>query len=241
MSVFYSIVYPDRVCILTDGGVYDADGNLVATCRKVFPSPNLPFAVTCRASPVDRIPEIIDRMDAWINRRADPIEKDRVLACIGPIEEFFQDLGRREGTFTAEFLFAGYSKAVGPQQWLLVCHGLSADIPPFTLWNPGDNVQAGRPVSYEDLARQGVSAADVTDPNFSRRFGAVFMSIARKKPGLMPGSSRPFHMIGGHADLTTITEYGVTVERLCSWPDKLGRRIDPSLPMILPDGQEVAA
>ncbi|TBC78003.1 hypothetical protein [Rhizobium ruizarguesonis] len=241
MSVFYSIVYPDRVCILTDGGVYDAAGNLVATCRKVFPSPNLPFAVTCRASPADRIPEIIDSMDAWINRRADPLEKDRVLACLTPIEEFFHELGKREGTFPAEFLFAGFSKAAGPQHWLLFCHDREGVCPPFKLVHPGNDVQNGIGLTHEDLARHGISPAEIAKADFFARFGASFMAIARKKRAVMFGMSTPLHFVGGHCDLTTITEHGVTVERLCTWPDKLGRPIDPSLPMILPDGQEVAA
>ncbi|UFW76712.1 hypothetical protein [Rhizobium sp. SU303] len=120
----------------------------------------------------------------------------------------------------------GFSKAAGPQHWLLFCHDREGVCPPFKLVHPGNDVQNGIGLTHEDLARHGISPSEVAKPDFFARFGASFMAIARTKRAVMFGMSTPLHFVGGHCDLTTITEHGVTVERLCTWPDKLGRPVE---------------
>lgn len=241
MSAHYSFLYSDRACILSDQGVWDANGNLAAIRQKVCVSPTLPFAVFLQGKPVEKLAQIIDDMDAWINKHGDRLGRDRVLACLPAIEDYFQDLGRREGQLEAQFLFVGFSKAAGPQQWLLRCNDRFAarGVLPYSLFNPGREVQSGPPVTMADLtAGLGIDPSEVLQPDFPDRYGARFMSIARQKEEDVPGEGRR-RIVGGGCDLATITAEGVTVKTLCRWNDEIGKPIDPSLPMLYP--AEVAA
>ena len=50
MSAFYSLCYPDRVELLTDGAIYLEDGTLTDIREKVFRSETVPMAITGRGS-----------------------------------------------------------------------------------------------------------------------------------------------------------------------------------------------
>ncbi|TBA34795.1 hypothetical protein [Rhizobium ruizarguesonis] len=98
-------------------------------------------------------------------------------------------------------------------------------MPPFKLVHPGNDFQNGIGLTHEDLTHHGISPADVAKPDFFARFGASFMDIARKKRAVMFGMSTPLHFVGGHRDLTTITEHGVTLERAPGRTSSAGRSI----------------
>lgn len=244
MSAFYSFVYPDRVCILSDGGAWDEGGNLIGITRKVIVSPNLPFAVVPQGRPYEKLMAIILEMDAFIERKANRLERDGVMASLSPIEDYFEQLGKREGETEAQFLIAGCTKATGPEHWIVCCHSRyeSQGVPAFKLINPGLEIQAGPPVSLTELEMVlKIGHNEVTEPTFPAKHGARFMALARQKVIREPGTGAKYVGIGGFCELTTITATGVTNETLCSWPDQVGRPLDPHLPMILPHGQEVAA
>lgn len=236
MSVHYTFLYADRACVLSDRGVWDDQGNLVGTCQKAWVSPNLPFAVFMQGKPVEKLVQVIADMDAWIDKHCDRLGRDRVLASLPAIETYFQDLGRREGKIDAQFLFVGFSKAAGPQQWIVCCHDMhkTQGIAAFSLVNPGRELQSGPPVTLPDLAGEGIEQRDVLKSEFPEKYGAQFISIARRKQLTVPGESSPRFVVGGGCDLTTITAEGVAVKTLCRWNDEIGEPIDASLPAIFP-------
>lgn len=59
------------------------------------------------------------------------------------------------------------------------------------------------------------------------------MAVMRRQKG--PNPAKPdlpeIYGIGGHCDLTTVTADGVAIERLRSWPDEIGQKIEPMAPV----------
>lgn len=57
--------------------------------------------------------------------------------------------------------------------------------------------------------------------------------------GMFDGQAQ--HIVGGHAVLTEITEFGITQRIARTWPDRIGQRIDPGPLVAIPTAAPAAA
>jgi hypothetical protein len=225
MSAIYSFVYSDRVHVLTDGGFFHEDGVLAGVRRKLFASDTFPLVIACRGRPAGRIAEIVGEMESYFERHAVTRSMDACLAAIG---DYFRELQARSDPFEAEFLLAAFSETGGPCHFFIHCHG-RYDFPAFSLCSLGNDIQAGPPVSLDDLAAVGVTTPDIVRPDFPPLHGATLMQIARRKLEAVPETGMSMHLVGGHCELATVSADGVEIRTLCRWPDEIGKPIDPTL------------
>jgi hypothetical protein len=210
MSAFYSFRYPDRVQLLTDGGVFDENGVLCIVERKVLAFPGLPLVVTGRGTPANRVFEIIRNMAKFVDSF---MAFDDIDPVIELLRSFIRELGAEHGTFDAEFLIAGYSARLGACHFIVPCHD-HWGIEPFELASPGAQIAAGPAISMNDLAHLNLTSDDIADPDFPRRHGMEIMGAMRRKRARIPGSDREIYGVGGFCDLATVSAQGAAIETL---------------------------
>lgn len=218
MSAFYALAHDDRIEMLTDGAVYEDDGTLTAIRRKVWYSDKLPMAITGRGASkavelmamAVLLPDVYGSVDKVI---------DGIPALLDKMAE--KTAGAASGARMIEMVIAAISETRGPV--LLYAANTNAYgldwLEPFKLYDVGHEWGGGTPAD--------ISGIDISDG--LRGCGAELFERMRRIPG--PSAERPdlpdVYGIGGHVDLTTVRASGVTVERLRTWPDEIGERIDP--------------
>ncbi|MBW8445992.1 MAG: hypothetical protein K0M49_10220 [Arenimonas sp.] len=220
MSAFYSFVYPDRVCLLTDGGFFDEEGILRLVASKVFAVPGKPMAITGRGSPSEKVFAVINDLATCLS------QAPSVDRAMDEAKLFFRTLAAG-GLYDAEFLIAAYCETSGPSHFFVQCHG-HWDIPSFELVSPGVQICGGPEISINDLAHLNLSDEELLSPDFPAAYGMEVMSAMRRKRGSIPGTSRAFYGVAGTVDLTTITEAGTQIVTLAAWEDEIGKAVDPS-------------
>ncbi|WP_139788976.1 hypothetical protein [Manganibacter manganicus] len=212
------MAHDDKIELLTDGAVYEDDGTLTAIRRKVWYSDKIPMAITGRgaAKAVELVAyaflltDMIGSVDNTIDGITKALDKlaDKAAATESEpamIEMLVATISETRGPM---LLYASNANAYG-LDWL----------EPFKLYDVGREWGGGAPI---DPAGLDLSAG-------LRSCGVELFERMRRVSDINP--ARPdlpaIHGIGGHVDLTTVTASGITVERLRTWPDIIGEKIDP--------------
>lgn len=217
MSAFYAVLHDDKIELLTDGAVYEDDGVLTAIRRKVWYSDKIPMAITGRGASkaveftamaflltdvFGSVDKVIEGIPALLDKMA---EKTAAATRPRMIEMVIATISETRGPV---LLYAANTNAYG-LDWL----------EPFKLYDVGREWGGGTPADIS-----GIDASDGL-----HGCGAELFERMRRIPG--PSAERPdlpdIYGIGGHVDLTTVRTSGVTVERLRTWPDVIGEKIDP--------------
>lgn len=220
MSAVLSMGVPGAVYMLTDGAGYDSEGVIRWLGRKVQTAKLVPFAVTTRGPA-----ELGDQMKSFVCSSVDKFGLD---AFIDYMPQFLSDMQARPEITEAlacapmEVVMAGFSPARGAFRLKLVTHGEHA----FQLKEP-DVVEYGGPMDTDPTPFVRMLKPGDTAESWIRTGGIAFMEACRHQLGLSPDGSRSFCAIGGQIDLTIVTEHGVTVETLRTWPDVIGDKIEP--------------
>lgn len=215
MSAFYSLCYPDRVELLTDGAIYVEDGTLVDIREKVHRSPYLPMAITGRGSAA---------MDAFAKAII-------VLSSVGSFDQTMERtvamLERRKPLGVpdhCEVLIAGMSETAGPRMLYFStvdAYGLP-EFEPWTLYDVTGEWGGGPQLTADEIA--GLDAT-----NGLASCGVAIFEAMRRQRG--PNPIRPelpeIYGIGGHVDHTVIDACGARTTRLHTWPDRVGEKIEP--------------
>ncbi|QBK30772.1 hypothetical protein [Roseitalea porphyridii] len=228
MSAYYLIVREDRVEMLTDGAVYREDGTLIDIQCKSLPVGDLPLAITGRGEMA-----ALEAMEAALRVVGASGSVDRVIAYL---QAMLGDERRREqlGRYEHELILAGVSDAGTPFAMMYTTHAAYADMHPFTLYDIGPEYGGGPaidpaklPFTPDDFVAAGNDAM--------RRFGADIVEAMRRQKA--PNPAKPdlpeIYGIGGHCDLTTVTADGVEIERLRTWPDQIGEKIEPAVAVLV--------
>jgi len=228
MSAFFSFQYPDCVQLLTDGGFFDTEGNLIHVGSKVMKLPGMPIAMSGRGTASD-VFHLAETIGAHIGKLVPLGSVDRIL---DGIREIFQSTVRNLGSRQAEFIVAAWSEALGPQHYFVHLHG-HYPTPAFELANLGAQIAGGPAISWADISHLGVTAGDLADSGFPLIHGVGVMNAMRGKQGRVPGTERDIYGVGGLCELTTVSRTGVQSRILCRYPDELGKPVDPKRQALL--------
>ncbi|TAZ76556.1 hypothetical protein [Rhizobium ruizarguesonis] len=222
MSLIISAVYTDSVVMLTDGATIDEDGILQMVGTKVAVSRSLPLAVSCRGSYA--ICSVLLDAVATVSEMG---TFDQTIATVEAMILQNRGMLEKEG-LEFELMIAGISETVGACHFHMASKALEGfydawamkllDYACMIFGGVWDRISSG--VSDEMLIAAG-------EDGF-RQYGVQIVDAMRAAEGNEPGAARPgCVVIGGRLDLTVITRDGATIERLHTWPDVIGKRIDP--------------
>lgn len=131
------------------------------------------------------------------------------------------------GHVEAEFLFAFWSLADGPQHFFLPMPPHSG-VPPFRAHACGDQAAGGAAICWEDLSHLDLTADDLARSQFPRDYGPDILQ-AMRKPASVPGQARQYVAMGGKCELVTIDRAGVSKAVLASWNDRIGEPLQLDL------------
>lgn len=231
MSGFISAQSGSEVCLLTDGAGYDNDGVIRSLGRKVTVGKVAKIAVTTRGNAL-----IGEKHQRRLCDTADVIGVDGAIACFrAALPELASD-PRHGGLDFLHWHIAAWSETMGLVRFS--AHNLPM---PFsdgeeplhlTLVEPGKSYTAATNANAQTLIECGVTSrmGGESFSDFLERSGAAIMEAQRRTPAkLLEGqhSAEPQYLIGGQCDLTIVTQHGVSMKTLKTWPDKIGDKIDP--------------
>lgn len=222
MSAFYAMAFPDRVELLTDGAVYNEDGTLVDIKCKVYVSGHLPLAITGRG-----VTEVIEIFaDAFLLYSNACSTFDEAISGI----QWMLDRRKDRGVpHDVEVVICGISETRGPCIFYFATADMyGAGIEPWRLLDAGGELGGGASADVgADIAASGIAPEDAREG--LRGVAVPLFDAMRRRKGpnpLKPGLPDVYG-IGGHIDLTVVRPTGCTVERLHTWSDVVGERIEP--------------
>jgi hypothetical protein len=220
MTAFMLAPYRDRVEILSDGAIYTPAGVLLGTGYKVRTSAVLPLALVGSGS-VAEINRIADAILAAADTTGSVDDTLDILAGtlanIGETPNF--DTGLR-------LAIGAISETCGPVCFVFsTFEDPSSSLPAFRLHRMERCFAQGAVARSEDLAAYGrlsISHGLEKDAAF------VFNSMRKQKmTNPADPAQEPGFKVGGHVDLTVIRTDGYEQRRILTWPDEVGRLIDP--------------
>lgn len=222
MSAFVAVRYDDCIKLLTDGSAIDVKtGRLGAVVNKVWKSHSLPIAVTGRGSWIaveDTAKMIISIADRYGS-------VDRSIFALRGTMDYRKSLPNR---LLFDVLITAWSETEGPKLWTFGTHDQSPGFPPFELHDLGDTALGGPTLSPDAVAE--FATVPLSDPQFFDKHGAEVLDWMRRQEAEInlyePGDLRGYH-IGGHCQLTTITEASATTVTLQQFDDEVGEPINP--------------
>ncbi|ESY42034.1 hypothetical protein X747_14740 [Mesorhizobium sp. LNJC384A00] len=231
MSAFLGMKYPDAIRVLTDGTAYDYETGTVGEIKnKAVCSSEAPFMVTGRGKS-----GAVDMVARDLARFADEHGVDMALLRAGAIGRKLKNDSGRGGRYAGrkpapfDLLIVGWSQTEGPKLYSLSTLDVSPGFPPYELHDVGDIALGGpQPTDDQLFALYRRSGFVPGNPEFMAKCGAdLFELMRRAPPELNIYGGKLEYTIGGHCQLTTITETGAVTETLRVWPDEVGKPINP--------------
>ncbi len=219
MTAFVLKPYHDRVEILTDGATYTPDGILLTKSYKVHLAHEAPLAIVGSGSVIE-IKQAVDVILALADATGSVDKTLKSLSdALAPVAASpNRDAGFRIG-------IAAISEAAGP-----ICLHVSsfdeADVPAFELvYAPTGFGQGSMPDADTMVANlahlQGTKDGLAAD-------GPWLFEQMRQKKNINPAypDKEPIYTVGGHVDLTIVRKNEYEHQRLLTWPDVVGQKID---------------
>lgn len=220
MTAFVLKPYHNRVEILTDGAYYSPDGVLLSTAYKVHLAHEAPLAIVGSGSVVE-IKQAADVILALADATGSVDETLKSLSnALAPVATSpSRDAGFRIG-------IAAISETAGP----ICLHFSSFDegaasafelVYAPTGFGQGSMPDAGTMVA--NLAHlQGTKDGLAAD-------GPWLFEQMRRKKNVNPAypDKEPIYNVGGHLDLTIVRKDVYEHQRLVTWPDVVGQKIEP--------------
>lgn len=208
MSVINVLRQHNAVHVLSDGAAYDGMGKFVYFQSKVLPAPHLNAVIACRGMKLT-IPFVADALASCAE------SYDALRSMAGSVSKlFFEQVTRGSAREDIEIVVAGFSEK-GPDSYVVVSHNRSPGIAPWTVVDTGAAYLS--PFS-EDVAN--ALKSKFPDPNVG------CMDAARDGLAIMELQRSQFPRVGGFAQLTTVTEWSITMRVLKRWPDRLAGKGD---------------
>lgn len=222
MSAFVSMVYPDRVEMLTDGATCLPSGTLIHRTDKVRASHRVPMAITGRGRHED-----VARFADAILDLTKTLTVDETLEAVAAALDagVFQETDQ-----PYEIVLACISESCGPRQLVFTSMARPDAEPSVEAFKLHDltelrMIAGGVPIIPEDVP--GVTATDIGTG--LRAVGVpLFEAMRRRGKGDAWGGGEAY-WIGGHIDWTVVDADGVRTERIHEWPDQLFQMIQPGV------------
>jgi hypothetical protein len=205
------IIGEEAVWLLTDRAWQHKDGRLIKVQPKVMTCARLSLAIAYSGRQNSGSAGIIAN---WLDDRSDQAE---ILAGAAEATRLIRD-----DMMVFDAVVESRGRPAMPRSFNLF----------LALWSR----ERGRPEAYRIETRRGIAGAlqsvdryywpPVDQSLAPRRFdpaAARALIEAQRRVRLTGGR----YYVGGGADLTTITEDGLTTETLCTWPDRIGALISP--------------
>lgn len=228
MTLALSSLGSATVTILSDAAIYDADGVVTALRSKIHCSPSIPLVVAPIgfAEGGDQVANAIIGLSGCGSFDTTILLAARVIASLAMLEI------PEQGHFA--IMIAGISESRGPCHFVAFTRSPEPDVfPSFELCDPG-TTEAGNGVQLDasDLEAVGMTEAAMRSASGSliRTFALPLAEAmrAKKSTNFMAPSEAVKHIVGGWLELTTITNAGVKIDRITTWPDVIGQKIVPS-------------
>lgn len=243
MSSVVAICQTDAIHLVTDGALYDHEGTVTAFQSKIIPLRSAGSVLALRgaswaAGPLTLILGAADSFDQAIDRLPDLMER--------MVIQFNDKLGLDVPSVDRDFevTIAGWSSKYGR----FVVAVASSYIP----CDPDDSSGNSHQPDYQQfvpreapkaytaplidvqgvLGREIITMGDVNALDGGVD-GFALHCAQRVTPGIYCG--KPVHLIGGFAELTTITRAGFESRIIREWPDAVGQKIAPegAVPLAL--------
>jgi hypothetical protein len=228
MSALNVIQQSAAVHLVSDGAGYAPDGTIVAFRSKLFPdqekrcvagflgrSPNI-YPIGMALQPnfdalVDHLGEIVETMHGWLHR----LEPDETFEPMRQFTTVVAGWSDRRGEVIA------FAASTEPSQCAMLF-----DRPEARPYVPLELpiLVASPPVSISETLGSIASLDDIDRRDPAEMALAL---IEAQRRGRFRVGERDLHIVGGFADMASVTENGVTVRRLVTWPDAIGAKIDP--------------
>lgn len=229
MTAFIIKPYFDRVEILTDGANYTPDGVMLYTSYKVHLAHSVPMAIVGSGS-VAEIKQATDSILALADATGSVDETLKLLlSALAPIAlSPNRDTGFRIG-------IAAISETDGP----ISLHFSSfdeGDVPAFQLvYAPNGFGQGSMPTTETLIENIGILKG--TKEGLAADGPWLFAQMRQSK-NINPAhpDSEPIYSVGGHLDHTILWVDKYEQNRLITWPDKVGEKIQPELKRNLMEG-----
>lgn len=225
MTAYFAVPYADRIEMMADGACCDPQGVLLEAVTKIWSVPGKPVALTARGALNQVKPFCDDAIAAFI--AAPTIDQALVkLSDTMPIHPAILY------PWWFEVVIAAMSESMGPTLWYYSNHRtdgpLGSDtVPPMKLIRWQGIAAGGSGLDEHEVAALGV-ARHATEKG-AKDLGMKLMEAWRRK-AVVPRNEPDgpaVHGVGCHVDHATVSAAGVVIERIHTWPDDIGRPIQP--------------
>ncbi|RJG51807.1 hypothetical protein D0Z70_22520 [Sphingobium terrigena] len=234
MSAIVILQQTDAIHLITDGATYRDDGTVLEIRSKVTPLPAANCALAMRGGtwacqPLAAALSLCGSFDEIAE-----VLPDVVAGMTATYEIYFGDRPSHPKHF--EIVIAGWSDNMDRMvaAVALTRQRNDPDDPtgfstfdiyePGTLFVPGQGCTIPAIDIEATLGRSLTTQADIDalDPGMD---GFTLHAAQRREPGLYRG--RAAYIIGGFAELTTVTRHGIESQVIHEWPDAVGQKITP--------------
>lgn len=216
MTASNAFVGPDAAYLLTDTAVTAETGNVLTFTRKAVASGPLRVAA-CIAG------------EGTVFK----LEDGSLMSPLGNVEDVFEQSATQEDAFAAlpAAIAAGYEAVssitggTGKFRVLIAAWWMATREPRvYFAFTAGYGPAEMKPFALNRLNFMLAPDIPHIDPSRlrERQQARRLIEAQRRKP--WPDG---IYRIGGCAELTTVDGDGVRTERLCSWPDRIGRAVSP--------------
>jgi hypothetical protein len=229
MSAFIAAVGEHSAILITDGASYNNDGVVVSIGPKVTVGKVAPIAVTSRGNHV-----LGRKLQAAICDQADRLGAEYALANFAREFPGMKADPAFGGADIIHIHIVAWLREFGPVQVSAhnCQHAFADGQEPLTVTFPVEHYIAGTPVDLAALQWAGVRArqADEDAVDFLATEGPKLMEAMRRAPARpVAGDSwdGDQYLVGGQCDVTTVSLWGAATETVRTWPDIVGRKIEP--------------
>lgn len=222
MGAYLGIKYPDAIRVLTDGACCDSSTGTIGEIKnKAVCSADAPFMVTGRGKS-----DAVDMVARDLSRFADEHGVDMAFLRARTLGQKLKDDGRKPAPF--DLLIVGWSETEGQRQYSLSTLEISPGFQPCELNDMGDIALGGpQPTDAQLFALYRRSGLIAGNPQFMEKCGADLFELMRRAPPELNIYGNKQYTIGGHCQLTTVTKTGAFTKTLRTWPDEIGKPINP--------------
>lgn len=227
MSGFISVAGASSLALVTDAASYDREGIIVSIGRKVHVGKVAPIAMTTRGRNL-----VGQKHQRRLCEAADEYGVDFALEAFEDALPEMMSEPQHHGMDYMHWHILAFSETRGLIRFSAhnMPHGFGDGEEPGQLNEVSGTYGAGNKVDAAALTMAGLSAMRPGEDraDYMIREGASIMEAMRRKKStpIMPGDV-PGYVIGGHCDLTVVSEQGASIKTVRTWPDRIGSVIDP--------------
>lgn len=212
MTAINAFVRGSEAMMLTDAAYLDATGRLIFIGSKVRLMPHANAVCAIRGE--GELDSAFTAMLSTAFTSFDGLKAGFREAVENVIAS--HDKGRGYAPF--DLVVAGVSEFYGKPDVLAATRGPvpgPMDIGPWAPW-------------VSPLPDPGMMPGlDATSPGFDPVMNGADLLEAQRRQVIQPPGFPPCHIVGGFAQLTTVSAAGISTRMLKRWPDKVGQRIVP--------------